>query len=161
MKLDRELQNRILTKLSESYPGVSPDVMFTGKSTEDLNANLAYLLEHGLIHATASRGMEGPPKIIGPKITAKGLDFLADDGGLSAILGVVTVRFQADTLKALIESKIMASDETPEEKSRLLAGLKSLSGDAIKHLTMNIVDKGLANLPDAFQTIGTWIHSLA
>jgi len=160
MKLDRELQNQMLTKLAESYPGISQDSMFTGGATEDMNANMAYLLEHGLIRANVSHPINGAPIVGGPRITAKGLDFLADDGGLSAILGVVTVRFEAETLKALIESKIMESQEAPEDKKRLITGLRSLSSESIKHLTMQLLDKGLTNLPDAMQTIGTWLHSL-
>jgi hypothetical protein len=60
------------------------------------------------------------------KITARGLDFLEDDGGLGAILNVVTIRLEADTLRQLLETKINASDMPEADKQTLLAKLKIL-----------------------------------
>ena len=42
-----------------------------------------------------------------------------DDGGLSAILGVVTVKLHSDTIQALLNTKIDQADIPPEEKSKL------------------------------------------
>ena len=49
-------------------------------------------------------------EIWNPGITAKGLDFLEDDGGLSAILGAITVKLDPDDLRALIAARIEESD---------------------------------------------------
>jgi hypothetical protein len=81
------------------------------------------------------------------------MDFLADDGGLSSILGVVTVKLHEDTLKQLIGQRITESDLPAPEKSKLLEQLKTLPGEAIKHLTLKLVDAGLANWPIAVQAI--------
>ena len=50
----------------------------------------------------------------GARITAKGIDFLEDDGGLSAILGVVTVKLHADTLREMLAKKIDASSASSD-----------------------------------------------
>ncbi|GJI89905.1 hypothetical protein RugamoR1_30680 [Rugamonas sp. R1(2021)] len=86
-------------------------------------------------------------------ITAAGLDFLADDGGLTAILGTVTVKLHDDTIRNLIETRIQDSDLPPEEKTGLLHQLKELRGESIKHLTMKLLDAGLENLPAALPLI--------
>lgn len=91
-------------------------------------------------------------------ITAKGMGFLTDDGGLSPILDVVTVKLHEDTLKELIGQRIAESDLPAPEKSRLLDQLKSLPGETIKHLTLKLVDVGLSNRPAALQAIETFAH---
>ena len=121
-------------------------------------ANLVYLEEHGLADSSITYGVDGHMSSGLPRITAKGMDFLADDGGLSAILGVVTVKLHEDTLKELIGQRIAESDLPTPEKSRLLDQLKSLPGEAIKHLTLKLVDAGLSNWPAALQAIETFAH---
>jgi hypothetical protein len=68
----------------------------------------------------------------GAKITAKGLDFLADDGGLSAVLGTVTVRLHADSIKELLLAKVEASAVPAEKKSWLRKQLDAATGETIK-----------------------------
>ena len=92
-----------------------------------------------------------------PKITEKGLDFLQDDGGLSAILNIVTVKFEADTLKAILENRINQSNLAPESKQSMIDGLRELPAESIKHLTMKLLDEGLENLPNAIVLIGTYL----
>ena len=87
------------------------------------------------------------------------MDFLADDGGLSAILGVVTVKLHEDTLKELIGQRIAESDLPASEKSRLVDQLKSLPGYTIKHLTLKLVDAGLESWPIAVQAIEHFVHA--
>lgn len=86
------------------------------------------------------------PQFGAPTINQNGLDFLANDGGVSAILGAVTIKFAADQLKLLLESKIMATNLPPADKHKLIDGLRSLSAESIKHLTTKIVDLGWDNL---------------
>lgn len=50
-----------------------------------------------------------------------------------------------DTLKELIGQRIAESDLPQQEKSTLLEQVRSLPGETIKHLTMKLVDAGLAN----------------
>ena len=56
--------------------------------------------------------------------TGNGMDFLADDGGLSAVLDAVTVKLHENTLKKLIANRISESDLPASEKSQLLDQIK-------------------------------------
>lgn len=105
------------------------------------------------------RPAAGPPSVVAAKITAKGIDFLADDGGLSAILGVVTIKFHDDAIRQLVEAKILQSDAPEAEKQGLIQALRQAPADSIKHLTTRLLDAGLENLPRAVQIVQTWIQS--
>lgn len=161
MGIDRALQYKVLENLASIYPEVSEgailrrdfSVSFDQTETQSFSANLAYLAEHGLIKLHAPKFLED----IFPdaSITAKGLDFLADDGGLSAILGVVTIKIHDDTLKNLVEAKILASDLSQPDKKRWLDQLRALPAETTKHLALKLVDLGLANAPAALAAIGS------
>ena len=94
--LDRNLQKEILATLSEFYPK-SIDLpaferMLTfAQSEHKLAANLFYMEEYGLLisglQPTSDDSFFFAYKEI--KITAKGMDLLADDGGIAAILRAV------------------------------------------------------------------------
>lgn len=122
--------------------------------------NLHYLAEHGLIDGQISREIGGKKGFIYAKITARGLDFLADDGGLSAILGVVTIKIHDDTIRELINIKIQNSNLPQHEKQTLIDQLRELPGESIKHLTMKLLDAGLENWPSAMAAIQTVLSSL-
>lgn len=151
MKLDRGLQREILEFLSDHYAGlpqqVFPSHEMTEAEDEKYTANLLYLEEHGLIEAGLQQSLDGQWVSSGARITARGLDFLADDGGLTAILGTVTVRLHDDTIKYLIGARIEQSDLPEAEKHSLLNQLKELRGESLKHLTMKVLDAGLENAP--------------
>jgi hypothetical protein len=90
-------------------------------------------------------------------INERGLDFLADDAGLTAILGVVTVRLHADTIRDLIKAKIAEAAASEEEKGLFKRQLATLPATALEAATSQLVGIGLANLPN---TIG-WLRTLA
>lgn len=165
MKLDRQLQRQILTKLSESYPRgpKSAEIAELQGSIDDdtFCANLYYLNQHGLIGDCLSYAIGGQAMLNSGRMicTAKGMDFLADDGGLGAILGTVTVKLHEDTLRQLIEAKIQASDLPAEQKSSILKALREAPGETIKHLTTKLVDLGLENAPKAIPLFQTWLQS--
>lgn len=85
-------------------------------------------------------------------ITEKGIDFLLDDGGLSAILKVQTVRLHNDTIIAL-EDIIRVANMPEDQKKGLISKLRELPADAIKHLTLQLLTQGVLNLPNAIQLI--------
>lgn len=165
MKLNREVQRKILERLQEEYPrhvlntqGTTPDFFhhtFRDCAHSEVAANIKYLHEHGLVewHPWSGQGSQEYARI-----TAKGMDFLADDGGLSAILGVVTIKLHDDTLKSLIEAKIVESDLPQSDKRRWLDQLRSLPAETTKHLAMKLVDLGLANVPVAIAAIGPFLR---
>lgn len=156
MKLDRQYQRELLTKLAEAYPQrCNVDQLLAQASDEDKNRyvkNMAYLEEHGLVMSGITRNFTGT-LLTNPGITAAGLDFIADDGGLTAILSTVTIRLHDDTLRALIGQKIAEGPLAPADKKKWSDALRSLPADAIKHLTMKLLDAGLNHAPDALRII--------
>ncbi|MCL6236989.1 hypothetical protein M5F66_01300 [Acinetobacter sp. ANC 5033] len=151
MLLDRDLQLELLNKIAGCYPFVWMDYERKPDTEEyfKIAINLNYLKGHGLLsedstsvrHSTSGSG-GGNLLIIKPKITESGLDFLKDDGGLSAILGVVTVRFEADTIRTILQLKVDQSDLSPADKKKLHDVLQELPAENIKHLSTKIVDVG-------------------
>lgn len=71
----------------------------------------------------------------------------------SAILEVVTIKLHQDTLAQLLEAKIHSSQASPDDKKKLIDQLRSLPADAIRRLTMKLLDMGLDKLPDVFQLL--------
>lgn len=149
--LDRNLQREILKELNNIYPdsktyeywidaaiaqvvGVIETVGEAELYIAKRSANLRYLAEHGLVVCN-DKDLSATVKI-----TAKGIDFLTDDGGLSAILGVVTVRLHSDTIQALLDAKINEANIPPEEKSRLKGILSKMGDVALAKFTEKAID---------------------
>src|SRR3546814_3666053 len=82
------------------------------------------------------------------KITAKGIDFIADDGGLGAILNVQTIRLHEDSIRALLIKQVEASDVSQSVKERLVDKIKSMPADGIGTLTEKVLEAGLKALPN-------------
>ncbi|CAN7399732.1 hypothetical protein [Massilia sp. LjRoot122] len=165
MKLDRALQREILEFLADHYAGDRQDVFpqreLTAEEDDKYTTNLLYLEAHGLVDSGLEKGVDGHWSSAGARITARGLDFLADDGGLTAILGTVTVRFHDDTIRELIAMRIEQSGLPADEKTGLLNQLKALRGESIKHLTMKLLDTGLEHAPKALPVIQNFLETLA
>lgn len=146
---------------ADSYPdrnrGVPDRTTDDPEAEKNVLANLLYLEEHGLIEAGLQQSLDGKYSSYGTKITAKGLDFLEDDGGLSAILGTVTIRMHADSIKALLLAKIDASVLPAEEKSRLKKHLDALTGEAWKQAGKYLMEQGLNHLPAGL----SWLEKLS
>lgn len=141
--IDRALQRKILEVLSTQYPHAwCVDPRETFPDSNAYSVNIHYLAEHGLL---TSSGL--PVQRLEPKITAKGIDFLADDGGLGAILEVVTVKLHSETIRDLLISRVQESDEPDTVKSRLIDQLKATPAQALGQLTERALDAGLQAMP--------------
>jgi hypothetical protein len=154
--MDRDLQKDLLLKMRDCYPHPMfgyPDGR--NVSYAALNA-LLYLHDHGLCEAQISRGLSGNLGWGGATINARGLDFLENDGGLGAILGVVTVKLHAETIRQLIEAKVDQADIPEEEKGALRKHLASLSQTALQAATSDLVRAGLDHVPNAMH----WLRTL-
>jgi hypothetical protein len=149
MQLSREKQRELLLQLREVYPAHASFRVDSEEEGREVAANLMYLQEHGLCNSGVQIGADAHIMFGASSITAAGLDFLADDGGLSAILGVVTVKLHADTIRDLIAAKIEATAMPAEKKSALKRQLAALSETALKAATTDLVRTGLDHLPDA------------
>ena len=161
MILDREFQLEIMTKMAEVYPAGynfwENNNYQDEASKNKLYTNLYYLQSHGLleqksIHYTVGFGGMGSWTLGNTRLNHRGMDFLADDGGLSAILGTVTIKFETEQLKAILAAKIMSSDLSPERKTTMIDAIKELPAEGLKHLTTKIVDVGWDNL-DSLMTL--------
>lgn len=161
MHLDRQLQYKILNIAAEHYPdSVFSELnqLYNDYGEKAFVANLKYLEQQNLIEKNSlTKSLDNIYSINQVTMTHRGMDFLADDGGLGAILNVVTVKFEADTLKAILESRITQSDLTPADKQSMIDALRELPAESIKHLTTKLLDAGLDNLPNAIVLIGTYL----
>lgn len=161
--LDRAHQREILEALAHLFPEGSYDIDALlnrpGTTERQTLVNVQYLAEHGLVSSGYKRrgtiSDDGFMAMGETCITATGLDLLADDGGMGAVLGVVTIKIHDDTLRQLIERKVLDSDLPPPDKQRLLGQLRELPSEAIKHLALKLLDKGLENGPQAI----AWLES--
>ena len=156
--LNRELQLAMLRAMAAAYPReiISFGHDRTRGISDDALATVLYLQEHALCEANVRQSVDGHFSWGGAKITAKGLDFLADDGGLTAILGVVTVKLHADTVRELIEAKVDAGPGTPEEKVKAKSFLRRMSEEGLQMLTRDLMRRGLDHVPD----VPGWLSGL-
>lgn len=154
--MDRSLQREILERLAESYPeSRQPHDLGQDEASRSWNFNASYLHEHGLIKAQSVQMFSEGTRVHLATITAAGLDFLQDDGGLTAVLHVLTIRFDAKTLRAMIEQKIEAASMPPAEKSKLMAWVKSTGEAGLKEAMKRLVGAALDHVPDALRLLQT------
>ncbi|WP_039448136.1 hypothetical protein [Xanthomonas vasicola] len=155
--LDRDFQMRLMQELAGIYPGDALISSLPGQNQGNrLVVNAIYLSEHGLIEARHHTS-DGVPQLGYARITARGMDFLADDGGLGAILGVVTIKLHEETLRHVIESRVHDSDLPQTQKELLVDQLRELPAETTKHLAMKLVDEGLKSWPAALLILRTYV----
>ncbi len=169
MKVDREQQREILNLLFEHYPWKTNAVISKIKhllETEEERTvgNLLYLQSHGLIEkyievkdtdilelcSNVDRdlgdpiGTNRPYTRVGacPTISAKGIDFLLGDEGLSSILNTQTVKLDLQSTNLLIDYFIERSDISEEEQNSIKQKLKSVPLSVMQELlTKLLVEK--------------------
>lgn len=168
-KFPRDKQNQLLTMLYDKFPDVLSSEEYNTLvklfgTERNLYSNLWYLYQHGLIEdfqiASIPMNCDITDLILIEKIkiTTKGIDFIRDDGGLSAIINVTTIKIHNETLDKL-EDIINKSSLTPAEKATYLGKLKELPVDATKHLVLKLLDLGLSRTPDVIQLISSYCQS--
>jgi hypothetical protein len=161
MILDRQLQLELLQKMSTTYPefyNFRDEYEHGTEEYKKVVANLYYLMQHGLIEERSlmeSKVMSGikRPQISLPTINQNGLDFLANDGGLSAILSTVTIKIDTEQFRQLLLARINESNLPPDQKNQIVSALESLPAESIKHLSTKVVDWGWDNFDQLMQLI--------
>lgn len=157
-RFNRERQRTILGEAAVIYPEwLDCSHGVAGSTAEEAHADVRYLAGHDLIEIREAQYLDQTVEQVAIRPTSRGIDFLEDDGGLSAILGVVTIKLHDDTLKSLIEARILQSDLPQPDKKRWLDQLRELPAETTKHLVLKLVDLGLANGPAAIAAIGTYL----
>lgn len=156
--LDRQLQRTLLERMAEVYP-LSWDMEGVLGQVDELilQANLAYLAEHGLITDALLIGVDRSVSFTAPTITAHGMDFLADDGGLTAILGVVTIKIDDETVRKLLDRHIDALPGSPDEKSMLRRTLDGVLPTAGKVVLERLIGLGVNQLPRTVDAVHAWL----
>lgn len=154
--LDRARQRELLLELRGEYPHLKHYQCKGDEAGRRETVNLYYLLEHGLIEGKPHFPSTGDRSALWPvRINHRGLDFLADDGGLGAILGVVTVKLHDDTVRDLLMARVDADDKKDDTaKAKLKETIRSLPAEALSTLVKEAAKAGLAHVGD----IGAWIH---
>lgn len=160
MFLDRSLQLSILKELRSIYPDSGAvQRLQCFEDSRQFHGNLMYLHEHNLVGGEISHSAQ-PDKLRNflrkAIITADGLDFLEDDGGLGAILGKVVVKFDDNDLGLLLKA-IDTSDAPPDKKSAIKDTIKSLPAEGLKQIYTRLLNYGLDKTPDVLRLIQTAI----
>jgi hypothetical protein len=173
--LDRALQRRILEALSACYPDGTYDLCASlqahgaqGAPADDERAllvNTQYLHELGLVASGFVRRQtigDNSFMAVGQHcITAAGLDFLADDGGIGAMLRTVTIRLDAQQWTELLARKVEAAQGlSHEEKSGLAAMLRKLPAKATEKLSEKLLDWAVDHWQDALPLLRTWLDQV-
>lgn len=149
MEVNREFQHDILLYLKDCYFVRS----IRGGELEkkfgvEVHPHLFYLQEHGLISASTITSSETPCKRMDSvELTAKGLDFLADDGGLSAILNIVTVRLDQTQFKELLVKQIEESELPKEQQSMLKRIIQETKREGISKIATELVTYSFNHTP--------------
>jgi len=156
MRLDRSDMRKILEVLYESYPenvGTDELVAQTGLDEADIAISCIYLDEHELVAAEISQTLDSSmaESVVWAKITARGIDFIRDDGGLSAILGVVTVKLHEETIRDLLLGGVAASPAPEAEKSALREAIKKAPATAFNSVVQGLIGVAMSKGPEAVQ----------
>jgi hypothetical protein len=160
MNLSRATQLTMLEALADVYPRLTEHIGVDFTDDDNL-ANLWYLKEQGLVEGKIEMAMDQTFVFQGVRITAKGMDFLADDGGVSAILGTVTVRVHPDSIKDLLLAKVEASSAPAEKKTWLKKQLETATNESIKKILNALLDEGIKHAPDLLRLIEQAAKSVA
>lgn len=156
--MDRDAQRRILTGLAEIYPQMAdPDSLQAEVGGDDYDKNLFYLQEHGLVKVGITDLMDGGIVFGPPRITAKGMDFLENDGGMSAILNTVTVRLHDDTIRDLLIRQVDKAEGPAPLKAQLIAAIRAAPAKALSQVADHAVRQGIESLPDAVGQLQRWL----
>ncbi|NDL70524.1 hypothetical protein [Vreelandella alkaliphila] len=152
----------ILKKLAQDYPSEKPHYEFKWHDNKDIESvNMHYLHESGFVEiervhkvgvvpmypGSMSRPIKTQPKRGKAKIIKAGMDYLREDGGLTAELNILTIRLHPDTIsdiRELLTARIDASnaiceDDKPEAKD----WIGNLKDEGVKQLTTRLISLGI------------------
>ncbi|MDH6632529.1 UNVERIFIED_ORG: putative transcriptional regulator [Lelliottia amnigena] len=164
MEIDLCMCRALLERLMQSYTSLDTeelqdDLLEISGSDEGYIAHITYLSEHGLVKANLKRGHNAYMLLMPPEITAKGLDFIRKDGGLSALIDRSNVNYQLhEALLSELLRQIQRSHESAPRKEALSSQLRALPAETIKHLYLKFLDQGASRLPEVFQLIQTLLR---
>lgn len=145
--LDYSLIRTILERLQEAYPGRVDGLYKLGDDEDKAIRHLAYLEQHRLIDITITQDKRGGYRISRGTITARGIDFLQADGGLSA-LAAPTIRIAPESLITVIDAALAERNVSAEERCLIQKGLGVAGPEAVKACVQRLIEAGIAHAPD-------------
>jgi len=134
---------------------VSDRAVFSGIDSRVLFEAIAYLHGHGLVESLNQKSIDQIWNWGGVSLTPAGVDYLSIDGGLTEEAKTITVRFDADTLKALICNQVDVSEAAEEEKGKIKHAVRSLGNEGLKALTSELVKLGIQASPELVSWLGS------
>jgi len=144
MPLDRQIQHKILLALQDVYPdSLLVSALPNFANNRSYMANLFYLQEYELIEGGDIREPGQCRSMVDAQITRRGLDLLADDGGLAAILGLMTVKIDHKEFFAAVEKGLNKSEMTALEKNDLKTLLGNFDENSLKALLLDFLEEGI------------------
>lgn len=162
-KFNRSRQRDLLERARNAYPH---PVLFSNSRTPEfdmvtIRAELHYLAGHGLIELEATSDPDAEDPCADDTdwcflcaLTHRGIDFLAEDGGLSAVLGVLSIKLHQDTVRELLLHRVADSDANSTVKGKMVEQIKALPASTIEQVAKMALDAGIRKLPDVLQ----WLH---
>ena len=155
--LTREQWLGVLSRLKPYGMRYVSDVnVFSGINRDILRESITYLAAHGLVVSHCQESSIGNHwNWGGVQLTAKGADYLSEDGGLTAEDKTITVKLDGDAIKALLCRAIDEASEPAATKSGLKQRVKALGSEALKDLTSSLISKGVESAPNLIQWLCT------
>jgi hypothetical protein len=107
-----------------------------------LYSHLRYIADHGLVSIIDDEAGFDYCRVM---ITEKGLDFIQEDGGLGAILNTVTIRFDIENMRELVQLGVLNANLPEETKGPLQKAIKEAPATALKAAISEMVKTGMSD----------------
>lgn len=157
--MKNDIFNRILNQIAQNFPTETPVSDLEDQyGREQITTAFRHLCYLGLVDAHLVQSMEGEYYIGDAKLAPKGISHFGFDSGLGADVNSVVIKIHEDTIKKLIELKILEADLEPNLKKAFLQELATAPVAAIKDMALHLMKKGLENpqhLIELFRSIGS------
>lgn len=163
LTINKNFQLQILEIAANVYPKpipldiVPPEIL--NASRHKLLQNVAFLVDEGLITGGIVDVLSGPEIHIGTiRATNEGVKLITEEGNISASLKVITIKFHDESIAAL-SSFVRCNVPDPDKQATFLQQIKALPAEGIKHISLELLSKGLSQIPDAIQWLETMLRS--
>lgn len=157
-----EIFRPILKKIAQGRGSIAAEWRAIGPDEEKMKIfwdNVDYLQQHKFIKVGFTR-LHGHRVLNNAAITAAGIDYLSEDGGITKQLNVVTVEISPASIKAILEANVDKSDKTAEEKSALRKQIAAISDEGMKRVADGLLSFGASHIPDLASFLGNILRSL-
>jgi hypothetical protein len=158
-RIDRAIWRAILEAAAAAHPGpVEGRHLAHIADEQTVAANALYLIDHGLAtgrHSTTINDRQ--TSLVWVRITGSGADYLSLDGGLTAELGTITVRFDDAQLREMLVALTERADGTQQDKASLITALRTLPATALQSATQHLVVQALQAAAPGLTELRKWL----